>query len=235
MKKLFQIIALSLTIALIFQSCSSMKESVKARKMLEKCGYSLQEVQLDLIDFGSTISFDNSNNKLDISSPGSEILTLLDDIRKGSFSLDLSKLSFNAVIQITNPNDVEVALDSLKMKTYLDDSFLVDVRHLEHTIIPPNSSVNTNVGITLPSAFPLKQLFVAEDMVLKGKIWLNLNLTKNTNVTLPVPISLRKEIPREEINQAIVDEKDKKIKELIEYATSNKAKDKLLKSIKRKF
>jgi LEA14-like dessication related protein len=192
----FLIVGLTIISAMFLSGCSSMKESVKARKMLEKCGYSLKEIQLELIDFNSTVSFDNSSKQINVANPGKEVLTMLDEIRKGNFSLDLSKLRFNAVIEISNPNNVEVALDSLKLKTYLDDAFLVDVRHLEHTTIPPNSTVATNISIILPSAFPLKELFSAEDLVLKG---------------------------------------NKKIKELIKYATSDDVKNKFMKSIKSKF
>lgn len=209
-----------LLMVIIATSCASMKESVKARKMLEKCGYALTEVQLDLIDFKPTIAFDNSAKKINVDNPGKEVLALAKEIKNRNFSIDLSKVYFNAIIEITNPNDVEVALDSLKLKTYLDDAFLVDVRHLEHTVIPPNSSAFTTLNVALPTAFPVKSLLVAEDMVLKGKVWLNLNLTKNTNITLPIPVSFRKEIPREEINQAIEDEKDERISELMEYIST---------------
>ncbi|MEP0366106.1 MAG: hypothetical protein ABJN36_17900 [Cyclobacteriaceae bacterium] len=224
------LLALSLTLI----GCASMKDSVKARKMLEKCSYELTEVQLDLVDFESTISFDNESKKINVNDPGKETLSLIKEIKKGNFSLDLSQLRFNAIIKITNPNTSEVELDSLKLKTYLDDAFLVDVRHLEHTVIAPNSSVLTNVAIALPTAFPVKELFQAEDMVLKGKVWLNLMITKNNRITLPVPISVRKKIPREEINAAIQEEKDKKIKELLDYI-SKQGSNKLKKAIKNKF
>ncbi|MFY0600652.1 MAG: hypothetical protein JXR03_13350 [Cyclobacteriaceae bacterium] len=211
-----------------------MKESVKARKMLEKCGYNLKEVQLDLIDFNSNITFDNSTNKIDVKNPGKETLGMAKEIKAGNFNVDLSSLKFNAVLEITNPNDSEVALDSLKLKAYLDDAFLVDVRHLEHTIIPPNSSNLTNVIINIPTAFPIKPLLEAENVVLKGKVWLNLNLTKKTNITLPIPVSVKKEIPREEINAAIEEEKDQKIKSLLDYISSQGI-DKLRKKLKKKF
>lgn len=214
--------------------CASMKDSVKARKMLEKCSYELTEIQLDIIDFESTISFDNESKKINVNNPGKEALNLIKEIKNGDFSLDLSQLRFTAVIKITNPNTSEVELDSLKLKTYLDDAFLVDVRHLEHSIIAPNTSVLTNVAIALPTAFPVKELFQAEDMVLKGKVWLNLMITKNNRITLPVPISVRKKIPREEINSAIQEEKEKKTKELLDYI-SKQGSNKLKKAIKSKF
>ncbi|MEO9474060.1 MAG: hypothetical protein ABJG41_00945 [Cyclobacteriaceae bacterium] len=213
--------------------CASMKDSVKARKMLEKCGYELTEITLDLIDFEPTIGFDNESRKVNVNAPGKQTLSLIKEIKNGDFSVDLSKLRFNALIKITNPNASEVVLDSLKLKTYLDDAFLVDVRHLEHTVIAPNSSVLTNVAITLPTAFPVKALLQAEDMVLKGKVWLNLMISNKT-ITLPVPISFRKEIPRDEINAAIQEEKDKKIKELLDYI-SKQGSNKLKKAIKNRF
>ena len=225
---------LMLLVVFVAAGCSAMKESVKARKMLEKCSFDLSEIQLEVQDFESAISFDNEDKKVDVNNLKGNLLSLAGDIKSGNFSMDLSQLRFNAVIQITNPNGVDVELDSIKLRTFLDDRYLVDVEHLEHTVVPANSTYATNVGVIFPTAFPVKEIFTAEHMVFKGKVWLNLMITKKKRFNLPVPISLKREIPRDEINAAIEEEKQEKIDLMLDYIKSDGA-NKLKKKIKSKF
>ena len=216
---------LTLGALLLLGSCAAMKESAKARAMLEKCTYSLSEVNLTMLDLAPTISFDNSKGKFNVEKPSKDIIKYRSEIKDNLYNVDLSQLTFNAMLQIENPNTKEVMLDSFYLDTYLDETFLVKIVHPDHTVIAANSTYSTPVDAQVPTAFPVKKLLTAENAVFKGKVWLRINLTKNTEVTLPIPVRLTREIPREEINAAIDAEKKEMTDKLIDYIKSKSIKD----------
>jgi hypothetical protein len=77
---------------------------MRVRKLLSKCGYSLEKIVLKTFDFAPVITFDNRKNTFSIENPSHDLIPLLDDIRKKKFSLKLDTLTFTVYVQIHNPN-----------------------------------------------------------------------------------------------------------------------------------
>lgn len=215
---------------LLLDGCSSLRESIKSRELLGKCEYELKEVRVRTLDFAPVITFDNSTKKINVEQPtAAELLLLADRIRKGDFNLSIKKLSMDAIVEVDNPNEQEVILDSMFYDCFLDETYLMKIGHYEHSVIPPRSVSDTRMTFDVPLNTPLKNIINAQDVVVKGKVWLRLKLTKKTEVTLPVPVKVKRAIPREQINARIEKEKERIINDLIKKlekeAGGNKVKD----------
>ena len=220
----------ALFLVLLITSCSSLRREIKSRELLGKCQYELKEVHVKTLDFAPIISFNNSSKKINTEKVTiADLLLLLDQVRKGGFSLKFDKLQMDAIVEIKNPNDKEVILDSMSFDCFLDENFLMKIGHNQHSVVPPLSSGLTKMQFDVPLKMSLNDILNAQEVTVKGKAWLKMNITKKRSVTLPVPVKITKAIPREEIQTKINQEKERLIKSLIEKAKKDPKVDDLKK------
>lgn len=238
MKRIIARLTLLLLLAtpMLFSGCKAMRESVKAREMLGKCTYQLKSVDLSVLDFAPTVSLNNGSKKINIERPSTvDVVAVLNKIRKKEFKLEVKELTFNAIVEISNPNSSEAIMDSISFDTYLDDMYAMKVVHKEHSVIPARGTDDTKITLEIPLSISLDKVLKAEEILFKGKVWLKMNITKNRTVTLPVPIRIKKEIPREEIKSEIAKQEEIVIEKLIEAAKAKKVDKDLKKATKSLF
>lgn len=231
-----QVLLLILVLPVLFSGCKAMRESVKARAMLGKCTYQLKSVDLSVLDFAPTVTFDNGSKKINIERPSTvEVIAVLNEIRKKEFKLEVKELSFNAIVEISNPNSSEAIMDSIFVETYLDDMYAMRVLHKEHSIIPAKGKDDTKLTLEIPLSISLDKVLSAEEVKLNGKVWLKMKVTKNRTITLPVPIKLKTKIPREEIKAEIAKQEEIVVTKLVEVAKAKKVDKDLKKATKSMF
>jgi hypothetical protein len=201
--------------ALLLSSCA-LSNSIKARELLAKCKYELLQVNLKVFDFAPTISFDKSGKTFSLEKPGKELLPYIKQIKQGNFQLHFDKLSFEAVVGIDNPNNQKVIMDSLFFDTYLDKDFTAKVNHPEHLEIESGQKGKTSVLVEVPTNIPLRKALSAQNINLKGKVWLRLAIfTEDSEHMIPYDFDITRPVPRKEIQAAIAKEKKKVQKKLI--------------------
>lgn len=233
-KKIFSTLPIYIACILLLNNCSSLKEAVRARELLASCEYNLKEVNVKTIDFAPFITFDNSGKNINIETPSTEdILLLADNISKGDFNVTFDELKMDVIIEIDNPNQHNVILDSMVFDCFLDETFLMQIGHFEHSIIPAASAKETPMTFTVPTSVSLNNVINAEEIIVKGKVWLKIKLSEKVKVTLPVPVTLKKAIPREQINAYIYKEKERITEELIKKLKDQPEVDKIKKDIKK--
>jgi LEA14-like dessication related protein len=221
-------------LAFLVNSCSSLRESIKARELLGKCKYELKEVRLRTFEAAPIIYFSNSDKKINVNQPSlKDLLQMADQIRKGQFKFELKELSFDALVEIQNPNAKSVELDSMFYDFFLDDAYLMKIGHFQHSLIPAESNKTTTMTAQVPLSLPVNALLTAKEATVSGKVWLKLNMSKNKQITVPVPVKLTREIPRDKINAAIEKEKQKLIKQLVQKMGKNSKVDKVKNDVKK--
>lgn len=221
MKKLIRRTSI-LMIMVLMANCSSLNQSIRARKLLGNCKYELKEIRLKTFDFSPIISFDNSDKTVNIEEIKlPEILLLLDQIQKGQFSFSLRELKFDALVEVTNPNGQEVILDSMEVKLLLDNSFLLNLNHDKILNIPANSEAISTVGCSLPLNFPLNKLLSAKEFTLDGSAFMKVNFSKNLSKEIELPIKVTRDIPRDQVNKAIEEQKEKILQSLLDKTKRN--------------
>ncbi|NNE55373.1 MAG: hypothetical protein HKN32_05095, partial [Flavobacteriales bacterium] len=209
----------------VFSGCSSLKDQAKSRELLAKCEYTLEDVAVENISFTQVIELIETAKEVDWKDPDPEILPLLNEIRKLNFELDFQELDFQAAIGIYNPNDHEVVVDSLYFDAFLDESKIARVHHNTSMLISPNSNSVIETTMTVAKGIKLKKVRKAEEIQLRGKVWLKIELLKDYPVTLPMKFDVSRPVPREEIN-ALIDEQKrivvaKIVKELLSGGIRN--------------
>lgn len=223
-----------LTLIILGTSCSSLREAAKSRELLGKCTYELKEVHVKTLEFAPILKFDNSSKKINSESVSTQdLIKLLDQIVKGQFSLNLDKLQMDALVEIKNPNAKEVILDSMMYDCFLDETYLMKIGHYQHKVVPASSSALTNMQFDVPLNIPLQKVINAQEVVVKGKVWLRVKYSKNREITLPIPVKVKHPIPREEIQAKIDKEKERLIKELAKKAENDPNVGKVKKGIKK--
>lgn len=211
-----------LMLVVLMANCSSLKQSLQARKLLGNCKYELKEIRLKSFDFSPVISFNNGDRKINIEEVKiTELLLLLDQIRKGEFSFSLKELKFDALVEIENPNGQKVILDSLGLELFLDDSFLLNLAHDKNLIIPSKSKAISTIACNLPLNFSLNKLLEAKEFTLDGNAFMKVDFTKSLSKEVALPIKLTREIPRGQINEAIAQQKEQILKTLLEKTKRN--------------
>lgn len=203
-------------------NCSSLKDSIQARKLLGNCEYELKEIRLKAFDFSPIISFNDGEKTVNIEEVKlPEILVLLNQIRKGEFSFSLKELKFDALVEVNNPNGQEVILDSMELKLLLDESFLLNLNHNKNVTVPANSKAISTIGCNLPLNFSLNKLLAAKEITLDGSAFMKVNFSKRLSKEIKLPIKVTREIPREQIKAAIAEGKEKIIQTFLDKTKVN--------------
>lgn len=218
-------ITLALAALFLLMSGCALSESVRARKLLGNCQFALERVDLSLLSIAPTIRFEEKGKKISVENPPvKELLALIPQISKGEFKIDLSELKLKPVIAVDNPNDVPVILDSMVYDVFLDEGFLMKAEHNKTARIPANKTGNVVVDLSIPVDIPIVELVEAKEIVFKGTAYLKLNISSKKTVTLPVPVNVSRDIPREKIYAKIEEEKEKVVKELLKNVSNKGAK-----------
>lgn len=194
----------------LFASCSSLKDQAKSRELLAKCEYSLEDIGIENIKFSEVIQIVETAKEVNWKEPNPDIRPLLNDIRKMNFELDFKQLDIQANIGIYNPNEHEVVLDSIYFDAYFDDVKVGRVNHSASVSIPKASQNVVETNLRLAKGIKLRKIQQAEEIHLRGKVWLKIELAKGFPVTLPVKFDVSKPVPRDQIN-GIIDEQKKKV------------------------
>lgn len=210
---------------LLFCSCASLKDQVKSRELLAKCTYELKRVDVESIDFDKMIELSNSAKKVDFKNPDKSVIPLLKEIKDQKFELNLAKLDFEAVIGVTNPNSHEVILDSLFVNAFLDNTKFANVIHDGPMVIQPNSEGELKVIVAMPTTYRIKNILDAENIVLKGKVWLKIELIKGLPFTIPFEFEVKEKVPREQIQKMVDEQKEKVVKKIVKELAGDKAKN----------
>ncbi len=215
---------LSLSILLLGTGCA-LSHSIRARTLLQNCGFEFERVDLAVLDIAPFVRFDGKTEKVSVENPPvTELLGVIPEITRGEFSLDFSELKFSPQFSVNNPNDQEVVLDSMAFEVYLDDAYLMTASHEQRVTIPAKQKDFFTVTINVPTDLPLSELIEAEKIRIKGTAFIKLDITPSKSVTLNVPIDLSKDIPRDQINAKINEEKEKIVAELLSKVQNRGAK-----------
>ena len=206
----------------LMANCASFNESLQARKLLANCKYEIKEIRLKAFDFSPIISFDKSGKKINIEEVKiTEILLLLDQIRNGEFSFSLKELQFDVLVEVENPNAKEVIMDSVELKLLLDESFLLDLNHGKNLNIPAQSKAVSTIACNLPLNFPLNKLMNAKEFTLDGNAFMKVNFTKRYSKEIEVPLKITRDIPSDQINAALEEQKGKILQALLDKTKRN--------------
>ncbi len=215
---------LMISLFLLTSGCA-LSKSIRARTLLQNCSFGLKRIDLSIMDFAPFIRFDGKNEKVSIENPPiRELIELIPQITKGEFSLDFSKLTLLPQLAIDNPNDQEVILDSMFFDVFLDDSFLMNAAHNKRVTIPAKKSGDVTITLNIPTEIPFNKLIEGQQVRLKGKAFLKLNITPSKSVTLPIPVDISQNIPRDKIYEKLEEEKNHAIKKLLESIKNGGAK-----------
>lgn len=214
-KRWYLFVIPSVFLLLLLISGCTLWRSMRARKLLSKCRYSLEKVALKTFDFIPVIAFDNRKNTFSIEKPSVDLVPLLDDIRKKKFNLKVNSLTFTVYIQITNPNKQEVEIDSMFFKGFLDDQFAATIVHREHTIIPSGKKKTIKLFLNVPVTVSLDKIKTAKEIILNGKVWLKLAVVGKNSLTIPFTVTIKKEIPRKKLEMAIEKKKSEIVRSLL--------------------
>lgn len=232
--KSFQFICLSFFSLFYFSACA-ISDSVRARELLTKCEYKITNLELKTLDFAPRIAL-NNGKKLSVKKPAlKKLLPVVNQIRKGNFDLELQNLDFIATLEIKNPTDHQVELDSLFLNGFLDEKKMAKVQRNEHTVVPAKEKRSTQFTVSLPTKFPFNKIWKAKEISLEGKLWLDLMLTKETRISVPIPVSLSKEIPREEIKKLMQAKKSEYAHQLLKNLDRTKKTKSFQNAIKKFF
>ena len=228
----FNILFVTAFAILFGQSCASLDDQIKSRELLGKCKYELKRVDVENLDFDKMIDVANSAKQIDFKNPDKDVvLPLLKDIKDLNFDVNFSTLDFATTIGVTNPNAHPVILDSLVFDAFMDQTKVTNVIHDGVLNIPANSEGELNLIFAMPTDYKLKNLLEAENVNLRGKIWLKIELIKGLPITIPFPFDVKQKIPREQI-QAMIDDQKKKV---VEKVVKELAGDKVNDILKKKF
>ncbi len=109
-------------------------------------------------------------------------------------------------------------------EVYLDDAYLLTASHERRVIVPAKQKDFFTVSISVPTDFPLAELIEAEKIRVKGTAFIKLDITPNNSVTLNVPVDLSRDIPRDQINAKLEEEKEKIVAQLLNNVQNRGAK-----------
>ena len=222
MIKPIQLLILLITLS----SCATLKDQAKSGELLGKCKYSLDNIAVENIAFDKLIQLAAMAKEIDFKNPGSEVLPLLNEIRKMNFDVDFSELDIKATIGIENPNPLPVVLDSIAFDAFLDGNEVVHVTSAGSNVnVPANGKGQVDAIMTMPTTYKLKKLLAAESINLKGKAWLKIELIKGFPVTVPFKFDVDRKIPREEIQTLIDAQKEKIVEALVKKLLKGNALD----------
>ena len=224
MKNKINLLICTLSI-LLLTGCATISDQVKSRELLAKCKYDLKKVEVENLDFDQIIRLASSAKEINFKKPSKDLIPLLKEIKDLKFDLNFSTLDFVSTMSVTNPNPHEVILDSLFFDAYLDETYVVQAIHDGTLNIPANSEGEMRLLFSMPTDFKLKKILDAENMVLKGKVWLKLELIKGLPITVPFPFNVKQKVPREQIQKAIDAQKEKVKKRIIKELGGGKIKD----------
>jgi len=217
------------TACLLLSSCASLDDQVKSRELLAKCQYELKRVEVENLDFDKMIDVANAAKQVDFRNPGKEALPLLKDIKDLNFDVNFSTLDFALTIGVKNPNPLQVILDSLVFDTYMDDIKVTNVIHDGPMNVAAQSEGELRLIFAMPTSYKLKNLTAAENVNLRGRIWLKIELIKGLPFTIPFNFDVKQKIPREQIQQMIDDQKKKVVEKIVKELAGDKATDLLKK------
>lgn len=212
---------------LLLSGCASISDQVKSRELLAKCSYDLKRVDVENIDFDNIIQVANSAKEINFKKPGKDAIPVLKDIKDLKFDVNFSTLDFAATMGVNNPNPHEVILDSLYFDAYLDGTYVIQVIHDGPLRVGPNSSGDMRLIFSMPTEYKLKKVLEAENVVLKGKIWLKIEIIKGLPFTIPFPFNVKQKLPEDQLKNAIDEQKQIVKKKIIKELGGDSLKKKL--------
>lgn len=217
-------------VMLFFTGCASLDDQVKSRELLAKCQYELKRVDVENLDFDKMIDVANAAKQVDFKNPDKkEVLPLLKDIKDLNFDVNFSTLDFALTIGLKNPNPHQVILDSLVFDTYMDDIKVTNVIHDGPMNVAAQSEGEMRLIFAMPTSYKLKNLMAAENVNLRGRIWLKIELIKGLPFTIPFNFDVKQKIPREQIQQMIDEQKKKVVEKVVKELAGDKANELLKK------
>jgi LEA14-like dessication related protein len=204
--------------------CASLDDQVKSRELLAKCQYELKRVDVENLDFDKMIEVANAAKQVDFKNPDKkEVLPLLKDIKDLNFDVNFSTLDFALTIGVKNPNNHQVIMDSLVFDTYMDNIKVTNVIHDGPMNIAAQSSGEMMLIFAMPTSYKLKDLMASENVNLRGRIWLKIELIKGLPFTIPFNFDVKQKIPREQIQQMIDEQKKKVVEKVVKELAGDKA------------
>lgn len=230
-------------ISILLIGCS-LWGSINARKLLANCRYELKSIDVEIAKFRGAFFLNGGKTKVKLSDGVSILKDHWSDLKAGRFNLDFSKVKLNAHLQIENPNDQYVVVDSLVLDAFMQegDAF-TRITHEQSIEIPAGESAQTHFTFKIPLEMNLLELMDQEKIRFQGTVWSKLKLVDGFSTTIPLPIDFEQKVPRQQLQKQIDAQKTKMLDQVyqkIESATGVKAKDtqdlqnkakKLLKSI----
>ncbi len=223
-------LTISLLLTIFLVGCASLNDQMKSRELLAKCQYELKKVELENFNFDKMIEVTNAAKQIDFNNPSiNDVKPLLKDIKDLNFNLNFSTLDFALTIGVKNPNPIPIQVDSLVFDAFMDQTKVTNVIHDGPMNIGAQSESELRLIFAMPTSYKLKNLTEAENINLKGRIWLKIELIKGLPFTLPFNFDVKQEIPREQIQQQIDAQKKKVVEKIVKVLAGDKVGDLLKK------
>ncbi len=202
-------------------SCSIINQNIKARKMLTKCKYKIEDIKLIELKVFDHLTF-NNNDVIDIKKKNYKkvLLKQLPNIKASKFKLKLNHANMDVYLNIKNTTNHEVALDHVKATIFVDKLKLTTFQHKKFTRIEPGEAkteiINVNVPFEQMSNFQLKK---PKKITIHARVFITILLGK-TQWETPFEISIKKSVPfpYKAISKAVNKKKETLKKELIKEA-----------------
>lgn len=204
-------------ISLVFlAACASLKDQAKSRELLSKCEYSLERIAIEQIEFDDLVKIAGLAKEVNFKNPGKEVIPLLNEVRKLNFDINFKTLDLTTTVGVTNPNAHKVVVDSIALDGFLDGIRVANVIHDGKAVeVPANTKGEIDLILALPTSYKLDKVLKAEELNLQGKVWLKIELIQGLPITIPFKFNVTKEVPREEIQKLIDEQKNKVLKKVL--------------------
>ena len=220
---------LLLIVILSISGCASLKDQVKSRELLAKCEYRLSDISVEKINFDQMVKLVNSAKEVDFKNPGKEVLPLLQEIKDLNFDINFTTLDFEANLNVKNPNAHPVVMDSVQFDAFLDDQFIMKAANGSRLDILAKSEGAMPIMLNVPTDVNLKKVVKSENIRMKGRVWLRIELIKGLPITLPFNFDVKQKVPREELQKVIDAQKKKMMERMVKELAGGKVKDLLKK------
>jgi len=205
-------VLIGIIIGLLLNACA-LGGQLRARQLLSKCTYKIVAVDVGYAGFSSRFrvegkEFDSKTlSYSSLKSIGKGIESLL----KGQFAPDFSKLELNLKLEVNNPNNQYVQIDSLLGKASFIEGYTMDFKHDKRLRIEESSIDTIQLEVDVPLQKKALKLLDTKTIGLDGTLFFQVEVLPDQFYQLPLEIDEEVPFPKAQIEAAIEKQKEKLI------------------------
>ena len=161
-----------LLLSLLLVSNCSICSSIKARKLLSNCSFNIKSVEIKDV-------MQNSN----------DVYGLINQFVLGN-TQNAPKMDFNVVVEVENPNDEKVLIDSLMLNLIVHDDSLSQIFVNEYIQIEPNTKKDVPITVSVPINLNILKASTAKEFTLAGTVWMKFEFFSGFSPVFAVPVEM---------------------------------------------